>query len=348
MAFEPLLSVVIPVFNAEQWLASCVKSVNQGMGDDLEIIIVDDGSTDDSPRICDDLSRNDARIKVAHTGNGGVSAARNQGIELATGTFILCVDADDRLLPGSLRALCQVLERTTSDVLMFDYAIQDLEEKKIQQKPELHNGFPPACTVSGEKALSWLFANRFGCTVWQMIARRRLYIESSPKIQFPVGMAISEDYLTVVKLLCNAEKVTFIRQVAYIHNERESSALHRARQIPEKMLFAVADVTKAEEEVGLLVRQYHPSLMKEFYLHQFRHFFSWYTWLSTTNTPDEWKHAVTAKKNELIELMQQSADGAGQLGKKDAFKLYLVSHDLLNVAIFSKALSLVRGIHASK
>ena len=99
------VSIVIPVYNKTAFISSCIESLLQQDFDDFEIIAVDDGSTDDSGKICDDKAAQDARIRVIHTENGGVTAARRKGVEQAAGEYIMFVDADDQLLPDAIQIL---------------------------------------------------------------------------------------------------------------------------------------------------------------------------------------------------------------------------------------------------
>ena len=91
----PMVSVIVPVYNAEATIDNCVNSICSNHYHALEVILVDDGSADDSGKICDELAANDARIRVIHKPNGGVGSARNEGLNAATGTYVMFVDSDD-------------------------------------------------------------------------------------------------------------------------------------------------------------------------------------------------------------------------------------------------------------
>ena len=95
---SPYISIIIPIFNSEKYLVECLDSVvNQATGENIEIILIDDGSTDKSGSICDDYAKMDLRVKVIHTNHNGVSAARNKGIKVAQGEWIVFLDSDDWL-----------------------------------------------------------------------------------------------------------------------------------------------------------------------------------------------------------------------------------------------------------
>ena len=114
------LSVIVPVFNTAGTLERCVRSILSQQVDGLELILVDDGSTDASPALCDEFSGADARVRVIHRPNGGLSAARNSGIDAAKGTWIAFVDSDDELAPDTLSAN---LELATADVDLVEFPV---------------------------------------------------------------------------------------------------------------------------------------------------------------------------------------------------------------------------------
>lgn len=116
----PKISVVIPVYNVERYLAECVDSVLAQSFGDYEILLVDDGATDSSGRMCDDYAGRDSRIRVIHRENGGLSAARNTGLDAAEGTYIYFLDSDDHIAPDTLAKLHALAERERADVVFFD------------------------------------------------------------------------------------------------------------------------------------------------------------------------------------------------------------------------------------
>lgn len=119
---EVKISVIIPVYNVERYLAQCVDSVISQSYKNLEIILVDDGSSDNSPQICDDFAKQDSRIKVVHKVNGGLSSARNAGIEIAGGDYLLFLDSDDYWdSVDAMKACAEVCRKYHPDVVMFGY-----------------------------------------------------------------------------------------------------------------------------------------------------------------------------------------------------------------------------------
>lgn len=117
----PKLSIIIPIYNSEKYLDECINSILSQEFQDFELILVDDGSSDRSPLICDKYSKQDTRISVIHTKNGGVSKARNHGIERSTGIYIAFVDADDMVNPRMYSTLYNKAIQTNSDLILCGY-----------------------------------------------------------------------------------------------------------------------------------------------------------------------------------------------------------------------------------
>jgi len=130
-----MLSVIVPVYNAERYLPSCLDSLLCYIGGDLEVVVVDDGSQDASGAICDRYAARDVRVKVFHQANAGVSAARNKGLQHATGDWIAFVDADDEVLPGYVEA-CLQRERT-ADVAYFAHEGYQLTAGYFEERQDI-------------------------------------------------------------------------------------------------------------------------------------------------------------------------------------------------------------------
>lgn len=171
-----LLSVVVPVYNVEQYLEKSVSSVLQ-IKTDLEIILVDDGSTDDSGKLCDNWAERDSRIKVIHQKNGGLSAARNTGIRNSSGQFVMFLDSDDYLDPiETERMLAELTDGT--DVLMGLYR-QVYGDDDSGVKEESHGFLTMSGLVNISDFLSALPIDGQDCymTAWRFVCRRSFLLE---------------------------------------------------------------------------------------------------------------------------------------------------------------------------
>lgn len=130
---NPLISVVVPVYNVEQYLEQCVESIRQQTYRNLEIILVDDGSPDNCPKICDILAQKDKRIKVIHKENTGTADARNIGVEQANGDYIIFVDGDDWIHKDLISIFYRTLIESSATAVSCEYKITngEVKEKKI-------------------------------------------------------------------------------------------------------------------------------------------------------------------------------------------------------------------------
>lgn len=122
---KPLLSIIVPVYDVERYLPKCMDSILAQTFTDFELILVDDGSPDNCPALCDAAAAKDARIRVIHQKNGGLSAARNAGLDAARGAWIGFVDSDDYIAPEMYEALYHAVQSTGADLALCDYAEVD-------------------------------------------------------------------------------------------------------------------------------------------------------------------------------------------------------------------------------
>lgn len=125
---NPKISIIIPIYNTEKYLPHCLDSILKQTYENFELILIDDGSTDNSNKIADDYAKKDKRIKVVHQKNAGQSAARNKGLELATGDFISFIDSDDKIKPTFLEELLAIFDNNTS------LAVCGIHYKRLKQK----------------------------------------------------------------------------------------------------------------------------------------------------------------------------------------------------------------------
>lgn len=193
-----MVSVIVPVFNAEIYLCSCVNSILKQTYRDFELLLIDDGSTDQSAKICDDFQNKDARIKVIHNKNHGVSYSRNTGLLLAKGKFIAFCDADDMYEKGYLQKLVDAAENQAADIVICNYSyFCQTGVKTVSNKP---SGF-----IEKDEIYRRIFIdNTIGGFVWNKLFRKRL-IED---IKFDLNMQICEDTFFLCKALKNAKKYT--------------------------------------------------------------------------------------------------------------------------------------------
>ena len=202
------ISVIIPVYNKAQYIEKCLKSLLEQSFDSFEIVCVDDGSTDGSGDILDRLAIAEPLIKVIHTDNGGVTAARRRGVEEAKGKYILFVDADDGLLPHAIQMLYDAIELNDADEVIAPYQNQYgvvtdsgcrgwiAPTDVIKDYLALRNSFPP---------------------IWGMLLRRDIILDGC--LDIPRDIYLGEDILFHVRYLTKVTKVFCISNRCYVYSE---------------------------------------------------------------------------------------------------------------------------------
>lgn len=176
---EPRISVIVPVYRTEKYLERCVDSIRNQTYENLEIILVDDGSPDRCPQICDEIRRQDKRVKVIHKKNGGLSSARNAGLVIAEGDFIGFVDSDDFILPDMYEYLCKILTENNAEIadIRCKYVYEG-ENSIIQQDSEQINVYRAGQIL--ERYLYRGLNENKGApfTVWRKLYRREIISNS--------------------------------------------------------------------------------------------------------------------------------------------------------------------------
>lgn len=214
-----LISVIIPVYNVEPFLRRCVDSIIGQTYSSLEIILVNDGSPDNCGDICDEYAQKDSRVRVIHKENGGLSDARNAGIEKANGEFITFVDSDDWIDHKFIEKLYELAKGSNSEIVVCDFFRTSNEEINPENYLiELH-GF------SNIEALEQLYGKFY---VQLVIACAKLFDSRLfEKIRFPKGR-LHEDEFVTYKLLHKAKKITLTTEQLYYYWQREDSIMGRA------------------------------------------------------------------------------------------------------------------------
>lgn len=205
---QDLITLIIPVYMVESYLDRCISSIVRQTYENLEIILVDDGSKDSCPAICDRWARKDKRIRVIHRENGGLSAARNSGIETAQGEYLAFVDSDDFVSEEFIEALYQACKCTGSQIAQcrYEYVDGDVMTKDREEVTEPTEVFLGKEMIKG---MSW----RDGA--YNVVAWNKLYHKSVFEgVRYPEGR-IHEDEATTHKLFYQAEQVAFVYRYLY-------------------------------------------------------------------------------------------------------------------------------------
>lgn len=228
------ISVVIPVYNTKNYLEKCVNSVVSQSIQNLEVILVDDGSTDGSAELCDALSKKDARIMVVHKSNGGLSSARNCGIEKATGKYITFLDSDDYVSPTAYEELLEVMDDEYS-VACMNY-VRVNESGVIYPKREVHATVE---TITAEEYLKELLLHIGDVSVCTKLFPREIIANK----RFDENR-LNEDLLFMTEIVSHIKSVVFTGKIGYFYLTRQGSISNGYGKAVEDM--AINSVTVNE------------------------------------------------------------------------------------------------------
>ena len=221
----PKVSIIVPVYKVEPYLRKCVDSILSQSFSDFELILVDDGSTDNCGLICDEYKEKDSRVRVLHQKNAGLSEARNKGIELAKGTYVMFIDSDDYIEERLVECLYQKIEENSADIAIC--SVYCVPENRNVNMSGFKNDYNPikSMAYTGREILSVKMFERESW-IW-VIACNKLYKrELFSKLRFPKGK-IHEDEFMIHKIMLMCDKVIGVPEVSYIYLIREGSITGR-------------------------------------------------------------------------------------------------------------------------
>ena len=219
MKNQPLISVIIPVYNVENYLRECVDSVINQTYKNLEIILVDDGSTDSSGKICDEYAKTDSRITVISQKNSGPSKTRNAGLKNAKGKYIYFLDSDDYIEADAFEQLICTAEKNGADLVFFDAHSFADNGDEIRQGYTVKGIYEPK---SGYETLTELQKNKdYHCAIYLLFICRTLLEEN--KISFLEAAYCSEDMLFTYQVYCSAKKAVQCKSTLYHRRYRDGS-----------------------------------------------------------------------------------------------------------------------------
>ena len=216
-----LVSVIVPAFNVEQYLDKCVESISGQSYNDIEIVLVDDGSTDATGEMCEAMASIDDRIKVIHKKNGGLSDARNAGLREAQGQYVVFVDSDDWIENRIIETAVYEIEKKNADMIVWGYSADfvDREEQILSSRREYCSGI-----INKNNPKLLLEQSTIGLLgyAWNKLYRMSVLKESNA--QFPKGIALVEDVVFNAQVLKFCSEVVLIDEIGthYIQRERET------------------------------------------------------------------------------------------------------------------------------
>lgn len=241
---NPFFSVVIPVYNAEKYINRCVESILQQSYENFEVVLVDDGSADRSMEICEELGQKDTRVSLFHQKNQGVSAARNKGISMAEGKYLVFVDADDYIRVDTLMLLYESCNDCKADVCFFGYqGVVGSEVKQVVLPPKF----------CGEKSpdllLELIKKNAFGLA-WNKAIKRDLIMEN--RLLFDETMRVFEDQDLMMRVWNKASVICSMEDALYFYVTSETSAMQGFRLSQSEGYFSTHSVNLKKLESFML------------------------------------------------------------------------------------------------
>lgn len=221
----PAISVIVPIYNVEEYLTGCVASVSRQTFSDFELILVDDGSPDRCPQLCDGLAKTDSRIRVVHKQNGGLSSARNAGMKLAQGEYLFFLDSDDYLHPMTFETMYRIAREENCDIVSCKF--RETQEKYSSYCPQ-DEGDALCEFFDNREALEKMYSQQHDFSV---VACAKLYrTELFREIEYPEGR-LHEDEFTTYKLIFRANKIAFLHAKFYNYYQNPQSITHAAYRL---------------------------------------------------------------------------------------------------------------------
>ena len=217
----PLLSIIVPVYKVENYLPKCIDSILAQTFTDFELILVEDGSPDNCPAMCDAAAAKDARIRVIHQKNGGLSVARNAGLDAARGAWIGFVDSDDYIAPEMYEALYHAVQSTGADLALCDYAEVDEAGASC---PQMHVSLS-GVELTGQELLK----KASGLMVqlaWNKLYRRAIFAQ----LRYPEGK-LNEDLFLIPEVCLQIQKAVVVPKVLYYYVQRSGSIMGKNKTL---------------------------------------------------------------------------------------------------------------------
>lgn len=233
----PAISIITPVYNTEKYLIKCLDSIKAQTFSDFEVILIDDGSTDASPKILDDYAKTDTRFKVFHKKNEGVTKARKDGIKHATGTFIVWVDSDDWIEETHLEHLYKTVTEDDADICVCNFVKEN--QNGITKYEEIIDDLshPLSSLIEKETCRG---------TLWTKIAKKALFTKKN--VFPPESIHCWEDVIISANIYYHSQKTIHIPIYTYHVNDMNQTSLTRSKQNSKKNMHDKIDVVKYFEE----------------------------------------------------------------------------------------------------
>ena len=244
---NPFFSVIVPVYNVEKYLAECIESILNQTFADFELILVDDGSTDNSPQICDGYAGKDQRIKVVHKRNGGHTSARKAGATIATGEYVVTVDSDDWIAKDLLKLLYDTVNKGSLDAVCYNYYTAG--DKLVQHKSKYAEGLYTENDIERIKEgflydseVAGLNGGTVPYSIWTKAVKRNLYWDCQQLV--PDDISKGEDLIFSLNLFERCDSIYMLDYFGYYYRTNQASIVHN---------YSIDDIKKLNRLVKLIL-----------------------------------------------------------------------------------------------
>lgn len=246
-------SIIVPIYKVESYLEECINSVLNQTYSDFELILVDDGSPDNCPKICDNYASFDNRIIVVHKENGGLVSARKAGLEVASGHYIICLDGDDKIDNRCIEVLDKYLNEYNPDVLCFGHKIYSKNKVLEDCYVKGHEfGFYNRNKIEREILSKLLYEehNKRNLNIWGKVYKTDLYKQYQMKVDSRITMG--EDSACVYPLIANAQSMMIISECLYYYRVNPTSMTKTKQVYSWKVFELIYDLYEKEVELDKL------------------------------------------------------------------------------------------------
>ena len=231
---NPRISIIVPVYNTAKYLHRCLDSILQQSFEDFEVLLVDDGSTDGSGKICDEYIAKDSRVRVFHKDNGGVSSARNVGLDNAVGEWVTFIDSDDELNIGGVRLDYEQLPNVDLILTAYYRKIGTTYELNVVEREENHD-------------FKTFLSENLNCGIFSVVWGKFFKKEKIGNLRFDVAMKIGEDTLFTLMFLNVINECKVVNTVTYIYNQPQN--------LQKKYSLSVTDATSNLDKIHTAYKQ---------------------------------------------------------------------------------------------
>lgn len=325
-----LVSIVVPIYNVEQYLEKCVESICRQTYENLEIILVNDGSPDQCGQMCEEYAKKDNRIKVIHKKNGGLSDARNSGVKLATGKYLLFVDSDDYIAKDLVEKTVTVAEKNNCDMVLYDYYYVEPDNVEIRSTI-----VPANKVISLEQEHTLLLAATSACA---KLFNREFYVKAN--CPFPQGIYF-EDLATTSIFFMRAKRVFYLKEPLYYYINRENSIMtgKNFEKSSHDKLVALEHILSAYKKEGKY-EEYHQELE---YLVFANEYFEPSKVLALAGEDGEYLEKYRKYMYETFPDIHNNKY-VKNMGKKDKIHLWILDHkQYWMMRLLSKARKMILG-----